>query len=775
MSKLNQYLHKGDFILESGEKIHNLIVAYHTFGQVNSDASNIIWVFHALSANSNVMEWWPGLFGDACLFNSEDHYIVCANVIGSPYGSTQALDKGFPQFSVRDVVAAHLLLASHLEINKIKVAIGGSFGGDQALEFAYSYEGIIENLVLIASSAKESAWAIAIHETQRIALTSDPTFGKVGGGVEGMKAARAIGMLTYRTSRSFIENQTDNNDKIDQFKASSYIQYQGDKFVKRFNALSYYFLTKCLDSHNIGRNRGGENLALRQIRIPTLVIGISSDILIPTSLQKELAKQMPNAVYKEIESTFGHDGFLVETKSISDEIFSFLNSTSQNRKVLKFGGKSLANGKAFNESMDIVLEASKHDQIVMVASARGQATDRLIGLYRKALKNELNHNDINDFINDQLIEGIDINFEEEKMELESILNSISVLGFDHQRIKDQVVSFGELMSVRTIAAHLRKKGKIVKVIDSREIIKTYEEGGETHVDLSLSKEMCLGAINNSKIDLIYIVTGFISSDKFGKTSTLGRNGSNYTATLLASFLKVKEVQNWTDVDGVYTGHPKYVKTAKRINHLSYKEANELANFGINVLHSKTILPLVEAQIPLRILSSFSKDKDGTLIDQDGSGLGIKAVSLIEDVSLISIEGSGMMGKVGIDSRIFSTLKDGNISVRLISQASTERSIGFVIGNKDDCRAEKLLNEEFAIELNSGIVSKIKINKQTAIISIIGRHNYALEKAIHGLRKNKIWVHLFSNSINGENISLVIDDHKKFEALNIVHEYAINNK
>ena len=769
---MNYYLHPGEFLLDSGEKLTELTLAYHTFGQLNEAADNVVWVFHALTANSNVMEWWPGLFGPSCPFNEEDHFIVCCNVIGSPYGSSMARDINFPSFSVRDVVAAELKLAEHLEIKSIKIAIGGSFGGDQAVEFAYSFTGTIENLVLIASSSRVSAWAIAIHETQRMAMKSDPSFGTLDGGSDGMKAARAIGMLTYRTSNAFIESQTDENEKTDEFKASSYIQYQGDKFVKRFNALSYYYLTKCLDSHNLGRNRGGEENALRQIRIPTLVIGIASDMLIPTSLQKEMAKHLPNSKYTEIDSKYGHDGFLVETKKLGHEITEFLKSRYKSRKILKFGGKSLANGSPIDKAVDIILQESLEDQVVVVASARANTTDQLIALYNKAIQGESIKKDLSILIDKQQIDGLEIDFNLEQIELSNKLEAISHLQFDHHRLKDQIVAYGELMSVKALGAYLQSKNKKVKIIDARQIIVTENQQGANLVNIVESRKLTRDKFESAEQNLIYVVTGFIAADTQGNTSTLGRNGSNYTATLLANFLEAKEVQNWTDVNGVYTGHPKYVKAAKKIDHLSYREANELANFGIKVLHSKTILPLLEAGIPLRIMNSFSSKSTGTLIDKNGSGRGIKAVSLIEDVSLISIEGAGMMGKVGIDSRIFSTLKDGNISVRLISQASSERGIGFVVNNTDDDMAEKLLNEEFQLELRAGDISKIHINKQTAIISIIGRHNYALEKAIKGLRKNKIWVHLFSNSINGENISLVIDDKHKFKALNIVHEYAI---
>jgi len=340
------------FTLESGETINNLQLGYHTYGELNQDKNNVVWVFHALTANSDVMSWWPGLFGEADLFNPEEHFIICVTAIGSPYGSTTPNDLYFPQFTVRDVVKAQLLLAKELEIEKIHVAIGGSFGGSQALEFAYSYEGKIDNLILVASAALESAWGIAIHESQRLALQADPTFGEPAGGKAGLKAARAMGMVTYRSSEYFIEHQTEADDRTGEFRAASYIQHQGEKLKQRFDALSYYYLINCLDTHNIGRNRGGLVRALSKITCRTLVIGIESDQLIRTKQQVFLADNLPNASYREIESKFGHDGFLVETGKITSLIDDFL----EERNVLGIS----------TEELSILIKRSENFQLIDV-------------------------------------------------------------------------------------------------------------------------------------------------------------------------------------------------------------------------------------------------------------------------------------------------------------------------------------------------------------------------------------------------------------------------
>jgi homoserine O-acetyltransferase len=770
---MKKYIATESFDLESGEQIANLELAYHTYGKLNEQKNNVIWAFHALTANSDVFDWWGGLFGEDCLYSPDKYFIVCANTIGSPYGSTKPKDLSFPHLSVRDVVAAHQLLANHLQISQIQTAIGGSFGGNQALEFSISFKGEIDNLILVASCARESAWGIAIHESQRIALQSDPTFGTEKGGEEGMKAARSMALLTYRTSDSFIDKQSDKTEIVDGFKASSYMQYQGNKFAKRFDATCYYYLSKCLDSHNVGRGRGGETKALREIQIPTLVIGIDSDALIPVRFQRFMAENIPYASYQEISSDYGHDGFLIEIQKITQKIEEFYNKNmndkmNSSRLVLKFGGKSLANGEALDKALNIINKEAVNSAVVVVVSARGQSTDHLLSITKKAISGFSYIDELDDFFTSQESSGAGIDLTDDRNKLTSVLGALALLRIDDDKIRDRILAIGETLSARTVAALLTKSGLDAHFVDSRQLLYARKLENEVDVDQSKSKQCVTDYFSKLSTNQVPVVTGFIASDENGDTITLGRNGSNYSATLIASYIGAKEVQNWTDIDGVYSASPKFVNDAIKIDHMSYREANELANFGTSVLHAKTILPLLQSNIPLRINSSFSPNSSGTLIDKNGSGKGIKAVSVIEDVSLVSIEGRGLLGKVGIDARIFTALSKRDVSVRLISQASSERGIGFVINKEDALRTELLLNEEFKVELGNEQISNIRISDNKAIIAIVGRHNYSLEKAIQGLRRNKIWMDLISNSISGEHISLVIDNSKLKKAVSVVH-------
>ena len=341
------YQHKRQFVLESGKKLNDLQIAYHTYGSLNKKKDNVIWVCHALTANSDVFDWWCGLFGENCLFNPQEHFIVCANILGSPYGTSNPLSinrktglpyyLSFPDISVRDMVNAHKLLAEHLKITEVGLLIGGSLGGQQAVEWAISEPEKIKRLVLIATNAQHSPWGIAFNESQRLAITADRTFYSLTpkGGNKGLKVARSIALLSYRAYETYAATQLEvNTDKVSGFKASSYQNYQGEKLVNRFNAYSYYLLTKVMDSHNVGRKRNTVEEALKRIKAKTLVIGISNDVLFPLPEQRFLTEHIPQARLVEVTSFYGHDGFLIETETLTKEIGNFLKSSDSNSGVV---------------------------------------------------------------------------------------------------------------------------------------------------------------------------------------------------------------------------------------------------------------------------------------------------------------------------------------------------------------------------------------------------------------------------------------------------------
>ncbi|MEO1257421.1 MAG: homoserine O-acetyltransferase [Bacteroidota bacterium] len=332
---LQFYHHDKPIALESGAVLPEVTIAYHTYGKLNEEKNNVIWVCHALTANSHVADWWEGLYGSGNVFDPEKYFIVCANVLGSCYGTTcprsispktkEAYGIDFPIVTIRDWVQCHELLRQHLQIGEIELCIGGSCGGHQVMEFAYVLKDKIKSMALLVTSAKETPWAISTHEAQRLAIQADATWrdNVDHAGKNGLKAARGMALLTYRTFRSYKMRQTDTEEKLDDFRAASYIRYQGHKLERRFYAQSYWHMVKTLDTHDMGRGRGGAGQALQQLKMPALIISVNTDMLIPPEEQQFLHAHLSNSTYKEITSEFGHDGFLVETEKIKRAIMEW--------------------------------------------------------------------------------------------------------------------------------------------------------------------------------------------------------------------------------------------------------------------------------------------------------------------------------------------------------------------------------------------------------------------------------------------------------------------
>ncbi|HLP73810.1 MAG TPA: homoserine O-acetyltransferase [Bacteroidales bacterium] len=340
---MKKFEYKKPFRTELGAELPGIEIAYHTWGRLNSDADNVIWVCHALTANSDVEAWWPGMVGKGLLFDTDKYFIVCANVLGSCYGTTGPASvnpltgkpwlRDFPRLTIRDLVDVHEILRNFLRIKKIHSVIGASIGGFQALEYSIMHPEVIQHLIFVASSMKQSPWAIAFSQSQRLAMEADPTFldGDPEGGKKGLKAARSIALLSYRNSNTYNKTQAEDADeKTSSFKAASYQDHQGDKLVKRFNPYSYYCIVNMSDTHNIGRGRGGTVKALKSIKAKTLCIGITSDLLFPVHEQKLVAEHVSDAKYSEIDSFYGHDGFLIESDIITKVIREFWNNNQKN-------------------------------------------------------------------------------------------------------------------------------------------------------------------------------------------------------------------------------------------------------------------------------------------------------------------------------------------------------------------------------------------------------------------------------------------------------------
>jgi homoserine O-acetyltransferase len=333
------------FTVERGNSFSSLNIAYHCYGTLNEKGDNAIWVCHALTADSEVDAWWPGMVGEGKLLDPSRYFIVCANVIGSCYGSTGPSStnpetglpwyRSFPELTVRDLVSAHELLRVHLGIRSIHTVMGGSIGGFQALEYAIMFPDLIRHLVFIASSVETSPWVTAFNQSQRLAIEADASFREERpyGGMEGLKCARSVALLSYRNSHIYNATQSErDHDRFRNRAAAVYQDYQGDKLVKRFDAYSYHALTRVMDTHNIVRGRGSLGEAIGRITARILCIGISTDFLFPVAEQK-LLSHIAQEDYSEIDSGFGHDGFLTETEKISGVIRSFWLKHAADRKA----------------------------------------------------------------------------------------------------------------------------------------------------------------------------------------------------------------------------------------------------------------------------------------------------------------------------------------------------------------------------------------------------------------------------------------------------------
>ena len=342
LMKQHTYLHKGIFQFEDGAELTGIQVTYHTSEKSwqAGDERKVIWICHALTANSDAEDWWPDLVGPGKLIDTEKYFVVCVNMLGSPYGTSGPASIcsetgspwyfNFPSITIRDIIHATILIREELGIPQIDLLIGSSVGGFQAIEWAITEPDIIKHAIFMACACRVSPWLTATNESQRMALEADPSFRacrNLNGGKAGLECARSIGLLCYRTFEGYqLTQEEKEEDTLHADRAASYQRYQGKKFVDRFDAYSYYYLANSLDTHNVGRHRGGVKNALERIQADCTVIAIDSDRLFPTHELKFIASCLHHASYHEIHSEFGHDGFLKENSQLEKIIGPILTN-----------------------------------------------------------------------------------------------------------------------------------------------------------------------------------------------------------------------------------------------------------------------------------------------------------------------------------------------------------------------------------------------------------------------------------------------------------------
>ena len=327
----HQLILEKPFTFEAGGVLPRLEVAYHTSPHPYQQGEKVVWICHALTANSDAEDWWPQMVGPGKLIDTDRYFVVCVNMLGSPYGSSSPASVNpetgrpyyldFPKVTVRDIIHATIEVRKALGIEKVDLLVGSSIGGFQALEWAIQEPDVIAKAAFMATSARVTPILTAYEESQRMALEADPTFracASLKGGEAGLRCARSIALISYRSFDGYFQTQQDADpDQLFAARACSYQQYQGKKLSDRFDAYCYWTLSYSVDSANVGRGRGGVEQALQRIKAETIVVAIDSDCIFPPQVMRPIAEAIPGARYHVIHSLFGHDGFLLETEQLT--------------------------------------------------------------------------------------------------------------------------------------------------------------------------------------------------------------------------------------------------------------------------------------------------------------------------------------------------------------------------------------------------------------------------------------------------------------------------
>lgn len=455
-------------------------------------------------------------------------------------------------------------------------------------------------------------------------------------------------------------------------------------------------------------------------------------------------------------------------------------------KVLKFGGSSVAKPERIRMILDILKDYyTQGEKFAVVFSAFGGVTDSLIEMSRLASKGDERYLELFEAFSKRHLDTIDDLLNEEnaklsrpKLEknhevLKNLLHGVFLVREASARTMDYVLSFGERNSCFIIQAALQQSGIPSSFLDARKIIKTDKHFGAANVDMEHSFKNIKEYFNSHPE--VQVVTGFIASSKGNLTTTLGRGGSDYTASLLAAGLNAALLEIWTDVNGVLTADPRKVKRAFTIPSMTYAEAMEMSHFGAKVIYPPTLQPALNKNIPLQIKNTFEPDNPGTLITDKGdkTDLPVKGISSITDLALLTLQGSGLFGVPGIAGRLFGSLAMADINIILITQGSSEHSISFAIQPSLARKAKRQIEKTFEYEMKAGMIDPVKVEDNLSVIAIIGE-NMRYSPGIAGrlfqaLGKNGINITAIAQGSSELNISVVIDRPDEAKALNSLHE------
>ncbi len=454
--------------------------------------------------------------------------------------------------------------------------------------------------------------------------------------------------------------------------------------------------------------------------------------------------------------------------------------------VLKFGGTSVANATNISKAIEIVTNKSKENKLAVVVSAFSGVTDMLILAGKTASSKDKDYKEIVQKIEkkhkDAIDELIPLSDQAELIDtingtinlLKTLLDGCYLLGEISSRTADIIAGFGELLSSQIIAVALKQKVANATFKDSREVIKTNSNFGKATVDFELTYKL-IAAYFAKNTHQVVLFPGFIASSIDGNTTTLGRGGSDYTAAIIAAGVKASVLEIWTDVNGMFTANPKIVKQAQPIETISYQEAMELSHFGAKVLYPPSIQPVLKDNIPIFIKNTFEPEAYGTLITHNPTtGVNpIKGISHIDGISLLTLEGSGMIGVAGSSKRLFEVLSQENINVIFITQASSEHSICIGILHSDAAKAKIAIDTTFSIEIAQGRVDPTIVENNLCIVALVGEsmknHQGISGKMFSTLGKNNVNIRAIAQGASERNISVVINEKDVKKALNTLHE------
>jgi aspartokinase/homoserine dehydrogenase 1 len=458
-------------------------------------------------------------------------------------------------------------------------------------------------------------------------------------------------------------------------------------------------------------------------------------------------------------------------------------------KVLKFGGSSVANSENIQKVLAIVKQESKNEKVAVVVSAFGKTTDQLISAGNKALKNIAEAKETLETIkklHDQIITDLITTHKKEVRsevvdlfkKLVSIYEGLYLLQELSDKTLAKISSFGERLS-SLIIANAAKELFDATHEESRKLITTNNDYLNAQVNFKITDVNITSFFDKNKHQVVFL-GGFISSNSNHETTTLGRGGSDYSASIYAAALGAKELQIWTDVSGMFTANPRVVKQASPISEISYEEAMELSHFGAKVLYPPTIQPSLRKEIPIRIKNTFDPENLGTLISNNPkNGNEVKGISHIENISLITIEGGGMVGIPGFSQRLFETLSRQKINIVFITQASSEHSICVGLYENDAAKASELLDDTFRSEIDRKKIKPIIVENNLAIIAVVGESmkNYQglSGQMFSALGKNNVNVRAIAQGSSEKNISAVINKKDAKKALNTLHEQFFGEK